>query len=161
MGIAISTLGFLSQSILVAPRVYYAMAEDGLFFKSVAKLHPTYRVPVLAIILQGIFAIIITLSGQYEEILNYVVLDDFVFFGLTAYCVFIFRKQEKATGQSSESSFRALGHPITTGLFILVCIAIVANTLYTSPLYGTLSVVVILSGIPIYYFWRWLNKRKD
>src|SRR6185436_17705360 len=80
-GIAVSTLGFLSQSMLTAPRVYYAMAEDGVFFKFVGKVHPKTRVPVLAIVLQGVVAIVIALSGTYEQILNYVVSVDFIFFG--------------------------------------------------------------------------------
>src|SRR5213079_2263554 len=76
IGIAISTLGFLSQSMLTAPRVYYAMAKDGLFFKRVGDVHPVTRVPVFAIILQGIFAIVIAVSGRYDQILGYVVCID-------------------------------------------------------------------------------------
>src|SRR5256714_738678 len=83
-GIAVSTLGFLSQSILTAPRVYFAMAEDGLFFRRVASIHPRTRVPVVAIALQGILTIVIALSGTFEAIVNYVVSIDFVFFALTA-----------------------------------------------------------------------------
>jgi APA family basic amino acid/polyamine antiporter len=92
-GIAISTLGFLSQGMLTAPRVYFAMAEDRLFFKSVGWLHPKTRVPVIAIVLQGVLAIIIARSGQYEQILNYVVSVDFIFFGATALCIFVFRRR--------------------------------------------------------------------
>src|ERR671938_10449 len=77
IGITISTLGFLSQGMLTAPRVYFAMAEDRLFFKSVAWLDPRTRVPVVAIALQGALAIAIAISGRYEQILNYVVSVDF------------------------------------------------------------------------------------
>src|SRR5207247_8215506 len=83
VGIAISTLGFLSQSMLTAPRVYYAMASDGLFFRAVARVHPVTRVPIVAIALQGAVAIIITLWGTYEQILSYVVSVDLILFGLT------------------------------------------------------------------------------
>src|SRR5262249_17926469 len=82
VGIALSTLGFLSGGMLTAPRVYFAMAEDGLFFKSVGWLHPRMRVPVIAIVLQGTLAVVIALSGRYEQILNYVVSVDSIFFGL-------------------------------------------------------------------------------
>jgi len=95
-GIAISTLGFLSQGMLTAPRVYFAMAEDGLFFQSVGKLHPKTKVPMLAIALQGAMAIAITLWGKYEQILNYVVSVDFIFFGATALCIFVFRRRAEA-----------------------------------------------------------------
>ncbi len=80
LGITISTLGFLSQSILTGPRVYYAMAQDGLFFKKIGWIHPKTRVPVYAILLQGAVGIIIALSGKYEQILNYVVTADWIWF---------------------------------------------------------------------------------
>src|SRR6267143_4012686 len=82
--IAISTLGFLSQSILTAPRVYFAMADDGLFFRTVARVHPRTRAPVAAIALQGGLAIAIALAGTFEAITRHVVSIDFVFFALTA-----------------------------------------------------------------------------
>ncbi|HEV2884166.1 MAG TPA: APC family permease, partial [Pyrinomonadaceae bacterium] len=94
-GIAISTLGFLSQGMLTAPRVYFAMAEDGLFFRSVGKLNPKTQVPVVAIVLQGALAIAIALWGRYEQILNYVVSVDFIFFGATAACIFVFRRRAR------------------------------------------------------------------
>jgi len=95
-GIAVSALGFLSQSILTAPRVYFAMADDGLFFKSVARISPRTRVPVVAIVLQGAWAIVVALSGRYDQILNYVVSMDFIFMGLSATCLFVFRRREKS-----------------------------------------------------------------
>jgi hypothetical protein len=85
-GIAISTLGFLSQSMLTGPRLYYAMAADGAFFKSVAYVDPRTRVPVVAIVLQGLVAIAIAWSGSYEQILSYVVASDWLFFALAASC---------------------------------------------------------------------------
>ncbi|HEY4613689.1 MAG TPA: amino acid permease, partial [Bacteroidota bacterium] len=113
LGIAISTLGFLSQGVLTSPRVYYAMAQDGLFFKRVASIHPKTRVPIVAILLQGTFAILVALSGTYEQILSYVVSDDFIFFGLSASCIFVFRKREGNEGRS----FLVPGHPYTTAAF--------------------------------------------
>src|SRR5262245_45782724 len=95
LGIAISTLGFLSQGMLTTPRVYFAMAEDGLFFRGVAKVHPVTRVPFVAIILQGVAAAVIALSGTYGQILSYVVSVDFIFFGLTAAALFVFRRRAR------------------------------------------------------------------
>jgi basic amino acid/polyamine antiporter, APA family len=94
VGIAISTLGFLSQGILTAPRVYYAMARDGLFFKSVGYVSPKTGAPVIAIAIQGIAATVIATSGRYEQILNYVVSIDFISFALTAASLFVFRHRE-------------------------------------------------------------------
>ena len=90
LGVTISTLGFLSQGMLTAPRVYFAMAEDGLFFRSVARINATTRVPVVAIVLQGLAAAIIAISGTFGQILSYVVSVDFIFFGLTGVALFIF-----------------------------------------------------------------------
>jgi APA family basic amino acid/polyamine antiporter len=147
-GIAVSTLGFLSQSILTAPRVYFAMAEDGLFFRSVATVHPRTRVPVVAIALQGLLTIAIALSGTFEVIVNYVVSIDFVFFALTASCVFVFRHR------GVRGTFAMPGHPITTAAFILVCAAVVVSTFRADPLHSLASLGFTLAGIPAFLLWR-------
>ena len=113
LGIAISTFGFLSQGMLTAPRVYFAMAQDGVFFKSVAWLDPRTSAPVVAIALQGVVAIIIALSGRYEQILNYVISVDFISFGMTGVALMVFRRRAP-----DSIGFRAPGHPFTTLLFV-------------------------------------------
>jgi APA family basic amino acid/polyamine antiporter len=124
-GIAISTIGFLSQSMLTAPRVYFAMAEDKLFFRQLASLNRA-RVPALAIALQGGLAIVIALvSSKYEEILNYVVSVDVIFFALSAVCVFVFRRRKASTADV----FRVPGHPFTTLFFIAACAVITFSLL--------------------------------
>jgi APA family basic amino acid/polyamine antiporter len=150
LGIVISTFGFLSQGILTSPRVYFAMAHDGLFFRRVATLHPRTRVPMAAIILQGAFAIVVALSGTYEQILSYVVSDDFIFFGLTAGTIFVLRKKDG--GRTVTVTMP--GHPITTALFILVCAAIVINTVYAYPVNTLIGFAILLTGIPVYYYWK-------
>lgn len=152
IGIAISTLGFLSQGILTAPRVYFAMAEDGVFFKAVARLHPKTHVPVTAIALQGLFAIIIAFSGRYEQILNYVVSVDFIFFGLTATCLFGLRRREKARPPSA--GYRMPGHPWSTAFFVAACWLIVLNTFIAYPQNTLIGLVILLAGIPAFFWWR-------
>jgi APA family basic amino acid/polyamine antiporter len=152
IGIAISTLGFLSQSILTGPRVYYAMAKDGLFFKSVAWLHPKTQVPMVAIVVQGILAIIVALSGKYEQILNYVVSQDFIFFGLSATCIFVFRKR------GISGSYRTWGHPFTTLFFVAVCWLVVADTFYSYPGNTLIGLGIMLAGIPVFFYWRRKNR---
>ena len=147
-GIAISTLGFLSQGMLTAPRVYYAMAEDGLFFRAVAKVHPRTHVPVVAIALQGVVAVVIALSGTYEQILSYVVSVDFIFFGLTGGALFIFRRRLPS------ATFRTPGHPVTTLVFTLACWVIVAGTFAKSPVNSMIGLGILLAGLPAYWFWR-------
>jgi APA family basic amino acid/polyamine antiporter len=152
-GIAISTLGFLSQGMLTAPRVYYAMAEDRVFFKSVAKVHPRTRVPILAIALQGAAAIVIALSGTYEQILSYVVAVDFIFFGLTGLALFVFRKRI-----AESASFRTPGHPITTAIFTLTCWIVVIGTFVRFPINSAIGLGILLAGLPAYAFWKTRSK---
>ncbi|MDQ3685062.1 MAG: amino acid permease [Acidobacteriota bacterium] len=182
VGIAISTLGFLSQGMLTAPRVYFAMAQDRLFFKSIAWLSPRTRVPVLAIALQGVFAIVIALSGKYEQILNYVVSVDFIWFGLTAASLFVFRhraaKAQDVNGRgmiedgdselehtsqevggksikASNAGYCVPGHPLTTVLFVAACALIVLSTVYNYPANSVIGMMIVVVGIPVYFFWRW------
>jgi APA family basic amino acid/polyamine antiporter len=150
LGIAVSTLGFLSQGILTSPRVYYAMAEDGAFFRGVGTLHPKTRVPVTAILLQGIVAIAICFTGTYEQILSYVVSDDFIFFGLTAACVFVIRRRDG----NAPCPYPVPGHPWTTVAFVLVCAAVVVNTTYYYPVNTLIGLGILAAGVPVYYFWK-------
>jgi basic amino acid/polyamine antiporter, APA family len=151
-GIAISTAGFLSQSMLTAPRVYFAMAKDRLFFEQVAIVHPRTRAPIVAIALQGILAIFIALLGTYERILSYVVSIDVIFFGLTACCIFVFRKHEPP------AVTRVPGHPVTTVIFIAVSWIVAVNTIYHDPQNTLIGVGILLAGIPAYSFWRWSSR---
>lgn len=152
LGIAVSTVGFLSQAILTAPRVYFAMAEDGLFFRSVAFVTAKTRVPVVAILVQSVWAVIVAFTGKYEQILNFVIPIDFFFIGLSAMCLFVFRRRE--IGQPAQpKGFRVPGHPFTTGIFILSCWLVVANTLYRYPGNSSVGVLILLLGLPVYAFW--------
>jgi len=149
--IAISTIGFLSQGMLTAPRVYFAMAEDGLFFRSVSYVSPRTHAPVISIALQGVLASVIALSGRYEQILSYVTSSDFIFFGLTAATLYVFRRRE---GGNEKVGYLVPGHPWTTGLFVLACAAIVAGTVFSHPKESLIGWLLLASGIPAYLFWR-------
>ena len=151
VGIAVSTLGFLSQGILTAPRVYYAMARDGLFFERVGWLSPRTGAPAVAIVLQGVFATVIALSGRYEQILNYVVSVDFISFGLTAAALFVFRSRD--TSGLPEGIYRAPGHPYTTAAFVVTCAAIVASTIASYPGNSAIGLLILVAGIPVYLYW--------
>jgi APA family basic amino acid/polyamine antiporter len=159
LGIAVSTLGFLSQGILTGPRVYFAMARDGLFFRSVASVTRRTQVPAVAIILQSCWTAVIALSGSYEQILNYVVSTNFVFFGLSASCLFILRRREAATTQAS--GFRAPGHPYTTLLFIAACWLVVIDTIYKYPANSLVGFAILLLGLPVYAGWNYWNQLRN
>ena len=160
VGIAISTLGFLSQSILTAPRVYFAMASDGLFFKRVAWLHPKTHAPVVAIALQGGLAIVVAISGKYEQILNYVVSIDSLFFGVTAACLFALRKQAFRAGDKSGDAARAFRvSAIVIVLFIAAEWLVAASAVYKDWRHSRIGLLILLAGIPVYFFWRRRSSR--
>jgi basic amino acid/polyamine antiporter, APA family len=133
-GIALSALGFLSQSVLTYPRVSYAMARDGWLPPAFAALDPRSQAPVLAIVLNSLLAIAVLAVGRYDQILTYVESMDLLFFGLTATTLFVFRRREKRAtetfGWDSVPLFRAPGHPWTTLVFIAVCFLVVLNSLF-------------------------------
>ncbi|MDQ2867246.1 MAG: amino acid permease [Verrucomicrobiota bacterium] len=147
--IAISTLGFLSQSILTAPRVYYAMANDALFFRAVARVSARTHVPVVAIILQSVWTIVIALTGRYDQILNYVVAMDFLFFGLTACALLVLRKRSRTS-----SGIRLPGQPFTTLLFVAACWLVVGNTIFRYPAHTLIGMAILLAGAPVYAWWN-------
>ena len=154
IGITMSTLGMLSQGMLVSPRVYFAMAADGVFFRAIAHVNARTRAPVAAIVLQGVLALLIALSGTFEEILNYVTSVDFVFFGLSASTLFVFRSRDRGNASGGSSVTRVPGHPVTTGLFVLACALIVASTVYKDPRNSAIGLLLVLAGVPVFFVWR-------
>jgi basic amino acid/polyamine antiporter, APA family len=153
LGIAISTLGFLSQGMLTAPRVYFAMAEDRLFFRKVAAVNPVTRVPVIAIVLQGAAAVTIALSGTYGQILSYVVSVDFIFFGLTGAALFIYRRRD-----GEKVGFNVPGHPFTTAFFVAACFLVVVATVVSNPKNSLIGYAILLAGVPACLYWQRKNR---
>ena len=152
LGIAISALGFLSQGMLTTPRVYFAMAQDRLFFRRVGEVSPRTQAPVVAILLQGAAAIAIALSGTYGQILAYVVSIDFLWFGLTGAALIVFRRRAPAS-----AGFRVPLHPFSTGLFVAACFLIVAATVWHAPANSAVGFVILLAGVPVCL--AWLRRR--
>ena len=154
IGIAISALGFLSQGMLTAPRVYFAMAEDRLFFRGVARVNAKTRVPVVAIVLQGVAASVIAVSGTFGQILSYVVSVDFIFFGLTGAALFVFRRRDP--GQTV--AFNAPWHPLTTGLFVAACFMVVVATVWNNPVNSLIGYAILAAGVPACLYWQRKNR---
>jgi APA family basic amino acid/polyamine antiporter len=150
IGIVASTFGFLNLVILVSPRVYQAMARDGLFFTSFSQLHPTWRTPVAAIALQGIWAILLLLSKKYGDLLDYVVFGDWIFFGLNAVGLFVLRRKDG----DRPVPFRTPLHPWTTLLFIAAAVYVVIGSIASNPRNAAIGTALLLAGLPIFLFWR-------
>jgi APA family basic amino acid/polyamine antiporter len=129
------------------------MAEDRVFFPSVAWVHPRTRVPVVAIALQGIWAIAITLTGTFAQVVNYVVAMDSLFFGLTAACLFVLRRRAAALG-AEKVDYRVPGHPWTTLLFIAAEWIVVMSTFAHDPKRSFIGFGIAVAGLPAYFLWR-------
>jgi APA family basic amino acid/polyamine antiporter len=149
-GIMCSTFGFMSLAILAGPRIYQAMADDGLFFESAAKLHPRYRTPTVAILVQAAWGSVLTLSGSYGQLLDYVVFGDWIFFGLTVATLFFYRRRGALPDGSASFVW---GYPATPLLFILVAAFAVWSSIETNPSNAAIGGGLIASGIPIYFYW--------
>ena len=149
--IAISTFGFLDLSILAPTRVYYAMAADGLFVPALARLHPRFATPSLAIIVQSAWSCVLALTGSYEQLANYVVFADWIFFGLTVLTVMTLRRRLPLE-QRGAGAFRAPGYPIVQMAFVLIAAAVVASTIGAAPAASAKGAALLALGIPV-YFW--------
>jgi APA family basic amino acid/polyamine antiporter len=157
--IAISTFGFLDLAILAPTRVYYAMAADGAFFPALAQLHPRFRTPGVAIAVQTAWSCILTLSGTYGQLLNYVVFADWIFFGLTVSTVVVFRRTFPLARRGP--GFLAPGHPILPVLFVLTAAAIVLSVILADPRSASRGALLIAAGVPIFYLFRRTARRRQ
>jgi APA family basic amino acid/polyamine antiporter len=154
-GIAASTFGFLNLVIMVSPRVYQTMAADGLFFPAFARLHPRYRTPTTAIVVQGLWAMALLVTGRYGALLDYVVFCDWIFFGLAVVSLFVLRRQDRRAGLvDPPGAFRVLGWPITPALFVVAAAYVVMGSITSNPRNALLGVAILLLGIPVFLFWR-------
>jgi|SRR5579859_3645331 len=153
-GIALSAFGFLDLVVLVTPRVFQAMAADGVFFGRMARLHPTYRTPGAAIVLMGVWAIALTLTKTYGPLTDYVVFGDWIFFGSSVATLFIYRRRDRAAGGGPALKFRTPGYPGVPALFVLAAVYVVASSVAQNPMNAAIGTGLLLAGIPAYYFWR-------
>ena len=155
--IAISVIGTTGIYILSSPRIYYAMARDGLFFKSLAKVHNRFHTPVNAIIAQSAWAILLLLFwGTFEDLITYVVFTDWIFFCLTAAAIFVFRRTEK----DKIRPYRTLGYPVTPIIFISISLLFVVNTLIEKPVHAWAGLIFMAAGTLVYYFFKKSSQKK-
>jgi APA family basic amino acid/polyamine antiporter len=149
-GIAVSTFGFLNLVILVTPRVYQAMARDGLFFARFAELHPRFRTPVDAIAVQGAWAVVLLVSGSYGQLLDWVTFADWIFFGVTAATLVVYRRRDAAV---ATPRFRAPWYPTSVALFVVACLYVVAGAIVSNPANAARGTLLLAAGIPVFHWW--------
>jgi len=156
--IAISTFGTIGIYTLSAPRIYYAMAADGLFFRDIAKVHPRFRTPVNAIIVQSVWSIVLLLFwGTLENLITYTVSIEWIFYTLAAIGIFIFRKRLKNT----ERAYKTFGYPVTPLIFIVINIWFVINIMINKPLHMAIGVGFLLLGVPLYLYFKRKNADQE
>jgi len=147
--ILISTFGCANGLTLAGARVYYAMSRDGLFFKSVGKLHPKYKTPVAALVVQALWTAVLCVSGSYSQLLDYIIFAVLLFYILTIVGLFVLRFKWPAAARP----YRALGYPVLPALYIVLAGGICIVLLRYKPQYTWPGLVLVLLGIPVYFLW--------
>ncbi len=150
IAIMLSTFGCLNGLLLMGARLYYAMSTDGLFFRGVGHLN-SRGVPAVGLILQGIWASVLVFSGTYNELLDYVIFAALLFYALTVGGLFILRFKRP----HAERPYRVFGYPVLPGVYLLLCVLIMIDLLIVRPVYTWPGLILVLTGIPVYFFWRW------
>ena len=149
IAIMISTFGCCNGLILAGARVYYAMAKDGLFFRSVAKLHPTYKTPAVSLMVQMVWTCVLCISGSYGQLLDYIIFAVLVFYILTIVGLFVLRR----THPDAERPYRAVGYPVLPAIYIVMALFIDVVLLRYKPQYTWPGLIIVLLGIPVYFLW--------
>ena len=145
--IMVSSFGITDAIIMVSPRVYYAMAKDGLFIPQLARVHPRYKTPHVALVFQAIWAsVIVVASDTFQQIMNYVVFMDWLFLALAVYCIYVLRKKYS----NAPRPYKVWGYPVTPALFILLSSLVVVNTLVRAPVECGIGIAIVLAGAPIF-----------
>jgi APA family basic amino acid/polyamine antiporter len=148
----VSLAAGINAYTFAGPRVYFAMARDGAFFRSAAHIHPRFKTPAVSIAAQAAFAILLVLTGSLDALANYVGFAITLFLGLAVAAVFVLRRREP----HAPRPFRAIGYPVTPALFTLASVLIVLNAFYTDLRRTLIGAAIILAGVPVYW---WLRRR--
>jgi len=152
--VLVSSFGGMSGIVLAGPRVYLAMAEDGLLFDWMGRVHPRFRTPAAAIAAQAVWASALVMTGTYGAIVSRVVYTEWIFFGALALGTIALRRS-----RGYAPAFRCWGFPIVPIVFALVCLAIVLNQIAGDPRESLIGLGLVVLGLPVYYFWRRIHAR--
>jgi len=148
--VIVSTFGYLNLALMTAPRVYYAMARDGLFFERVARVSDRTNVPIAAIVTQGVLASLFALSNTYDDLLGYAVFADWIFFSLAGVALVVLRR----TRPGAPRPYKAPFYPVLPLVFAIAGFGIVANTFVADPIDAIVGTAIIALGVPVYWVWQ-------
>ena len=153
--ILVSIFSAANGLALTGPRMYFAMARDGLFFRSLSQVHPRFGTPALAVAAGTVWATLLALSGTFEQLFTYVVFASWMFAALAAASIFVLRRRRP----DAPRPFRVPGYPVTPALFIAAAVAIVVNTIWARPVQAVIGLGIVATGIPAYLVWTWRHRR--
>lgn len=157
LAILISTFSATNSVQLTAPRVFYAMAADGLFFRRLAEVHPRFRTPAIAVLTSGIWAAFLSCTGNFEQLFTYVIFTGWIFYGLAGASIFVYRRR----WPELKRPYRVPGYPWMPGLFVAAAAGLVINTLVSGPEGAAEGLGIVLLGLPVYFVWRSRAPMKD
>lgn len=150
VAVMISTFGTVNATTLTTARVYFAMAKDRLFFRGVSSVHPRYRTPHISLIVQGIWASLLTLSGSYDQLFTYVIFASWLFYALGTFGIFVMRKKRP----DAPRPYKTFGYPVVPAIFVIVAAWFVYNTIVTDPRDSLIGLGLVLLGLPAYFYWK-------
>jgi len=148
--ILVSMFSAANGITLTAPRLYYSMSRDGVFFAKLAEVHPRFNTPAIAIVTSSVWAMVLAATGTFQQLLTYVVFVGWIFYAFGALAIFVYRRREPNLARP----FRTPGYPLTPILFVLSAAAIVINTIVTQPRNVIFAIALMALGVPAYYMWR-------
>jgi APA family basic amino acid/polyamine antiporter len=148
--ILLSIIGASNGAILTFARIYFAQARDGLFFKAVGRVHPRFETPYVAIVVQGVWAAVLAVSGSYELLFSYVIFAAWIFYGMAVLGVVVLRRK----APDLPRPYKMWGYPVTPLAFAAVSFWFVANTIVTKPMSSLIGLGIVAAGVPVYYIWR-------
>jgi APA family basic amino acid/polyamine antiporter len=155
--IALACFGAMASCTLSGARVYFAMAQDGVFFKRMAEVHPKWRTPALSLIGQAIWSCLLTVSGRYDQLYTYVIFGMILSYTLTVIGLFVLRWKRPEIPRP----YRCTGYPWLPGIYVLLGSWWVLNTIWKRPMEALASVVIVLVGVPGYLYWKWAGRSRD
>jgi len=148
--VMVSTFSAANSIQLTAPRVYYAMAGDGLFFRKMAEVHPRFRTPAFAILVAGIWSSVLACLGNFQQLFTYVIFTGWIFYGLAGASIFVYRRRMPGAALP----YRVPAYPWTPAIFVLATAALVVNAIFSRPTGAVAGLGVVLAGVPAYLIWR-------
>ena len=154
--ILIATFGCTNTTALLASRLYYKMANQGLFFRKADYIHPRYNTPSFSLVMQAFWSSVLVLSGSFDQLTDMLIFASFIFYGATTLGVFILRRRMP----DAHRPYKVIGYPVVPTVFILFCIGLIINTLVERPREAGIGLFLILTGLPFYYYWTGKNRKQ-